>query len=102
MNNEHLYFRYDFTIPDLNLIIEFNGDDWHANPRLFRLNDTPHPIDRSLTASDIWASDAIKENAAKEKGFKVVYVWESDYKTNPEEVHNTVTKIIEECKKNTL
>jgi len=92
------YFRYDFTIPSLNLIIEFNGDAWHANPAKYKSSDCPHPIERDLTASQIWKRDQIKKQAAESRGFHVFYVWESEYKTNPDAVHIKVKQIIDQCR----
>jgi very-short-patch-repair endonuclease len=80
--NSSKYFKYDFTIPDLKLIIEFNGDKWHGNPGLFKANDTPHPHNKTITAADMWNYDEIKMKAATDMGFTVLYVWENEYRNN--------------------
>ena len=35
--------NFDFVILDNKKIIEFNGDKWHANPKLFEENDIVMP-----------------------------------------------------------
>lgn len=82
-NNDTLYF-YDFTVPDLNLIIEFNGDYWHANPTLY--NETfVHPV-LNRTAKEIWDKDDIKIRVAKDNGYDVLIIWEKDYQDDPNKV----------------
>lgn len=97
----HSYYRYDFTIPSLKLIIEFNGDNWHANPKIYENDATPNPFNLNLTASDIWEHDKKKRLAAESRGFTMFYVWESEYKTNPSELYINVTNWIAKCKQNT-
>lgn len=83
-------FNYDFVVLGINKIIEFNGDKFHANPKIYMAMDTPNPFIPNLTASQIWTYDNDKINAALEKGFKVLVVWESDFRKSPDSV-------IEQC-----
>jgi hypothetical protein len=79
--------------PDLfyrGKIIEFNGDLFHANPRQFTESDTPHPFNKQITAKEIWAHDKRRIEYFESKGYNVLEVWESDYKTNKQGV-------IEQC-----
>lgn len=85
-NREHNY-SYDFTYG--NKIIEFNGDFWHANPSIFEETEMV-PV-KNETAKNIWANDEIKINLAKENGYDVLIVWESEYKKNP-------TAMLKKCK----
>jgi len=80
-------YLYDFCYK--RKIIEFNGDKWHANPILFNENDMPNPYIK-ITSKEIWEHDKIKNNIAKDKGYKILIVWESDYIKNEQ-------KIINEC-----
>lgn len=96
INKEHKkYFFYDFVIPEIKFCIEFNGDIFHANPKLFLENDTPNPFNKNLTSKDIWENDKIKEDTLKNCGFDVLKIWETDYNNNPEEIFNLTVKIIE-------
>jgi very-short-patch-repair endonuclease len=92
------YFKYDFTIPELNLIIEFNGDAWHANPSIYSKDDKPHPINKKVTASELWKYDNIKKSAAESNGFNVLYVWENDYRNNFENMYIILKENINELR----
>jgi len=92
------YFKYDFTIPELKLIIEFNGDSWHGNPSIFSKDDNPHPINKSIKASDLWEYDNVKRKAAETAGFEVLYVWEDEYVNNFEKTYITIKQKIDEIR----
>lgn len=70
---------YDFTDLKNKKIIEYHGDVYHANPKLYEANDRPHPFRRGKLASDIWKKDKLKLSVAKENGFDVLYIWDSEY-----------------------
>ena len=86
------YYFYDFVIEEIKLCIEFNGDIFHANPKFFTENETPNPFEKDLKSVDIWKKDEKKKSILEKYGFKIVYVWESDYLENKD-------KIIKECLK---
>jgi len=64
-----------FDIKHKNCIIEFNGNYWHANPKIYK--DTA-PI-RGVTANDIWRRDQLKMQTVKNLGFSVLTVWEYEF-----------------------
>ncbi len=72
------YYFYDFVIPELKICIEFNGDVFHANPRLFSCDDTPNFFKPKMTSEEIWNHDEEKNNTIKKAGFDVYIVWETD------------------------
>jgi hypothetical protein len=76
---EKNYF-YDFCYN--KKIIEFNGDLWHANPKIYNENDCPNIFNRNITAKQIWEKDNIKNNIAKNKNYDVFVIWEKDYNEN--------------------
>jgi len=77
--------NYDFVIIDNKKVIEFNGDKFHANPKLYNENDIPLKfLDKS--AGNIWKEDNIKINKAIKKGFNVKVIWEKDYLENKDKV----------------
>lgn len=84
-DEQKIYF-YDFKIKHTNKLVEFNGDVFHGNPKLFKENDTPHPFDKTKTAKDLWDQDQVKADLAYKNDFELLYVWENDYKTNKEKV----------------
>lgn len=73
-------FFYDFVIPKLNKIIEYNGIAWHPNPNWSkkRLISWKPPFKSQLTASDKIAFDNYKELFAKERGFDVLNIWSDE------------------------
>lgn len=93
-------FFYDFCIPELKFIIEFNGDVFHGNPQSFNESDCPNPFDRTLTAKQMWLNDKEKIDLAKSKGFDVMVIWERDYRNDPETIMDNIIKTIGEKLKN--
>ena len=85
---------YDFVDFKNNKIIEYQGDEYHANPLKFSENDTPHPFRKNITSKDIWMKDSEKLKTAIDNGYEVLYVWDSEYSRVGEENKN---KIIEKC-----
>jgi hypothetical protein len=82
------YVVYD--IKHKNCIIEFNGDYWHANPKIY----TDTAIIRGKTASDIWHRDMLKLKTVSDLGFLVMTVWEDDFKNDKIKTINKVTEWI--------
>jgi len=75
------YFLYDFTDLLNNKIIEFNGDVYHGNPLIFQPDDICVNYKRKpLIAKELWERDKVKIDLAKENGFEVLVIWESEYK----------------------
>lgn len=68
-------WKYSFDMVFDKLIIEVQGDMWHANPLTYKENDL---IMGKLLAKDLWAKDARKKKKAEENGYKVVYIWEHE------------------------
>lgn len=71
--------NFDFVIKDSKKIIEFHGDIFHANPKIYSCDDKPNPYYKKLTAKKIWDMDKEKQNKAKNNGYEVLVIWESDY-----------------------
>jgi len=76
-------YAYDYVDRTTKRVIEYNGDLFHANPSTYNEYDTPHPYS-DITAKDLWDKDRTKLELIKKYGFKVLVVWDSDYRTNPE------------------
>lgn len=71
-------YYYDIYIPAFNLIIEFNGDYWHANPNKYKSNDVVFFKFGEVIAQEIWDKDKKKIDAAKNKGHNVIIIWEAE------------------------
>lgn len=73
---------YNFDICFNNkVIIEINGDYWHANPSKYLPTDEiSYPGNVKHKAADVWKKDEKKRNIVEKEGYKVVYLWESELK----------------------
>jgi G:T-mismatch repair DNA endonuclease (very short patch repair protein) len=84
----HKRYIFDFYLPKFNLVIECQGDYWHANP----IKYPPNVLSKMQIANV--ARDKIKLQYLTENGFKYLFFWgtteiKNDYK-------NTKLKIIKE------
>lgn len=79
--NNTASFYYDFRLG--NKLIEYNGDYWHANPKIYTVPD--QELGYGMVASEKWGKDARKSDNAKNAGYQLHVIWESDYKENKEE-----------------
>jgi len=73
-------YAYDFVMG--KKIIEFNGDYWHCNPKIYEA-DYYHKMIK-CTAKEKWEFDKTKKELIEKYGYKVMIVWEYDYRKNPE------------------
>jgi G:T-mismatch repair DNA endonuclease (very short patch repair protein) len=78
----------DIFIPKLNLIIEYNGDYWHCNPKKYP-SDYFHSV-KNMTAKELWDYDKNKIDLVRNKGYNLEVIWESEYKKN----QNIINKLI--------
>ena len=81
-------FVCDMAIPHLKMIIECDGDYWHANPSIYR--------DRKLTYNQKKNTqrDKFKDRFLTEKGWLVLRFFESDIKKNMEKCTNLIEETI--------
>jgi hypothetical protein len=84
----------DMFIPKFNLIIEYNGDYWHCNPKKYDA-DYYHQVKR-MYAKELWEYDKNKVDLIFKKGYNLEIVWESDLKTDPD----LINKILKKYEKN--
>jgi very-short-patch-repair endonuclease len=69
----------DFYFPKYNLIIEADGDYWHANPSKYDRNEMiKYPGNRILSAESVWETDKIRRDFISSYGYKVYHIFESD------------------------
>jgi hypothetical protein len=80
-------FFYDFAIPEIKVIIEYNGSTFHPNVQLLsksELNEWKCPFTKQ-NAEEKHKKDEYKNNFARSLGYDVIVVWDSDefeYKKN--------------------
>lgn len=87
--NGYHYFL-DYYDKTQNIVIEFNGDYWHGNPKFYSSYD----MLKSCTAGEKWNYDEQrKQNICSYlNNPKFIVIWEYDYKTNKDQVINNILK----------
>ena len=69
------------------MIIEYNEDYWHANPKVYLASDTMNYSSGNIKTVDVWKRDnKIKE--LKKLGYKLLVIWESDYLKDKNKIIN--------------
>jgi hypothetical protein len=86
-------WMHDFTDIKNKKIIEYNGDQYHGNPKKYLAEDYPHPFRKTITAQEMWDKDKRKLDIANKEGFDVLVIWDSEYRWGNKE------KVIDKCKK---
>lgn len=82
-----------------NIIIEFNGSFWHANPQKYTEEDIIcFPGNKNISAKDIWARDSHKISTAENLGYKVITIWDLDFKEDPKNAIKRCIDFIKEQK----
>jgi very-short-patch-repair endonuclease len=88
LNVEHKYSfilqkrQFDFLLLKQNLIIECDGDYWHANPKFY-----PEPAEWQIERIAI---DQEKNEIAKNNGYRIVRFWEDDILNNFDHVKRII------------
>lgn len=87
----HSYVWYDFVDTNAMIVIEFNGDIYHANPSKYQANDVPSFRGNTMTAQQLWDRDKIKKDFIEQCGYKYMVVWSSEYSLRPFETLKKLT-----------
>jgi hypothetical protein len=87
--NNRIQF-YDMCCTERKKIIEFFGDYWHCNPSTY--SEDFVVSQSNMTAKEIWLYDENKIKTAKERGFDVLVVWESDLQD--EQIYDKIIKFL--------
>jgi len=82
----------DIFIPELNLIIEYNGDYWHCNPNKYNF-DYYHEL-KKMFAEEIWNYDKKKIDLIKSNGYNLEVIWETEYNKNPKLINKIIKKYV--------
>lgn len=64
-------YLFDFCYKDSKLI-EFNGDYWHVNPKIY--NENSFIKAKNKNAKQIWEYDKQKTNTAISQGFEILII----------------------------
>jgi len=87
VTNKRKGYKLDFVYKDR--AIEFYGDYWHCNPKVYKESIT---LRDGRTSEDVYKKDKIRENFIKSK-YKLLIVWESDL-SNYEDTVNRCLKFL--------
>lgn len=60
-------------------VFEFYGDAWHGNPKLYKPSEISMPQTK-MTAGQLYARTLERERKLKSLGYKLVTIWESDFR----------------------
>lgn len=80
VNYEDKIYFYDLTIPDLNLVVEYQSSAWHADPRMSDedWNKWSPPRGKKKLAKDTLDYDYDKARTIyKLRGFTMHYIWQN-------------------------
>lgn len=73
------FHKYDILLKGTNIIIEIQGDFWHANPNKFKATDQLNfPGGQIYIAEQLWKKDLQHIHYAESQNYKVIQIWESD------------------------
>lgn len=84
INTKENHFIYDFYLPEYKCLIEVDGDFWHCNP------NTKYILPECKTQEINLKNDQLKNQWAKDNGFKLLRFWEYDIKNNPQQIIETL------------
>lgn len=77
------YYFYDYVNTYSKKCIEFHGDMFHGNPKIYSESDTPNVFNRSITCREMWEHDKVKIDCLKRlRGIDTLVVWESEYRND--------------------
>lgn len=81
---------FDIYVPKFNLLIEYNGDYWHCNPKKY--NEDYLHIKKNKLAKEIWLYDKNKLDLSSSLGYINEVIWESDYKKDKNIIKKLINK----------
>lgn len=85
--------KVDGFCQELNLILEFNGDLFHGNPKIFKPEDKCHPY-KDTPAKVLFQKTLEKEKILQSLGYNIISIWEYDYNLDRDTyIRNLVNKI---------
>lgn len=89
--NDKEYYKLDGYIKSKNIVIEYNGDFWHANPLIYEANSLINYPGKSKYAKDVWNKDKERMQQIKHiLNCKIIVVWENDYLNNKEKLFKNI------------
>jgi hypothetical protein len=75
-------------------VIEFNGDYWHANPKIYSSNDLVSYPKGIILVDEIWKKDNAKISNLEQLGYSIYTIWESEWKQDKNAVLSNIKKFL--------
>lgn len=72
------FIKPDAYDPKTNTIYEFYGDFWHGNPKIYDPQEENKAVKK--TFGQLYKNTLKRERALKKAGYKLVFIWEDDWK----------------------
>lgn len=94
LDEVYSHLKIDVVDFDKKIAIEYNGDYFHCNPKTWNELDFNKAI--KMTAGEKWKSDRQRRFFLRNEGFKVIVIWESDWKSDKIKCLNKIKKIYNE------
>lgn len=88
-------YKADGYCKETNTIIEFHGDFWHGNPKIYNTNQI-NQVNKK-TFGELYNKTIKKEDFIKEQGYNLVVIWERDF-DNLINIVKNIQKKWRECK----
>lgn len=82
-------FQYDFYLPESKILIECDGDFYHANPKFYPDEMKLYDIQKRIKEKD-----KIKSQIAFDSGFILLRFWEDDINNNLDSVKNSINNAL--------
>lgn len=93
-NIDRNFCLVDFYDRYFNIVIEFYGDYWHANPKKYNNKDIFIINKNIIYAEDIWNKDNFRKTKIEEHlGCKFIVIWESDWLESKVKIIELIKKI---------
>lgn len=91
-------YLYDFVCSELQLCVEYHGDHYHGNPKMYTPSQFLRGRGQSKTkVHEVWQKDEMKNKAiTDERNYDLLVVWESDWKNNREKIFSKIMEVINE------
>lgn len=83
----------DLCNHERKIVVEFNGDAYHCNPKTWKKDQYSTLI--KMTAGEKWQKDIARYAVLRKKGYRVIVIWESNWKASKENCINLIREIYE-------
>jgi very-short-patch-repair endonuclease len=79
---------------ELKIVVEYNGDFWHCNPRTWQEDQYNRVI--KMTAGEKWRRDRARLVNLQKLGYTTLVIWESGWNTDPQKYINRIKETVNE------